>query len=79
MNSPWTVVALGLIILFIEWITGNINKTTILAVAILVLLGGIFPPFAVMFAAVILVYLMLTRGQKVLARLTPSSQQPKAP
>ena len=74
MNSPWTVLAIGLIILFIEWISGTLNKTTILALAILILIGGIFPPFAIMLAAVILFYLMLTRGNKLLARLTPGGK-----
>lgn len=76
MNSPWTALALGLVILFIEWIAGTINKTTILALTILVLLGGIFPPFAIMFAAVILLYLMLTKGKTVLSHLNP---EPSAP
>lgn len=72
MKSPWTTFALAIVILFIVLVTGKFNGTTLLALLVLVILGGIFPPFAVPFAAVILVYLLLVHGPDAVKKVTPT-------
>lgn len=66
MNSPWTVIALALVILLIEIVTNQWNDGILIALLILILVGAIFPPFAIGFSALILLYLVLRRGPTVL-------------
>lgn len=72
MNSPWTVLAIAIVIFFIELLTKGWNQTLLISLLVLVLLGAIFPPFAIAFGGAILLYLIVTRGTDILKPFTPT-------
>lgn len=74
MNSPWTVFGIAIAIFFILLVTNRFSGTVLLGLLALVILGGIFPPIAVPFAAAILVFVLLVHGQEALSKLTPKAK-----
>lgn len=67
MDSPWTGLAITVVIGIVDWITRkSLSDTTILGLIGLALLSAIFPPLGIMMGAAVLVFLGVTRPQSTL-------------
>lgn len=82
MNSPWSGMSVAAIIGIMDYvIRGSVSDTTILGLIGLCLLCAIFPPLGLMFGIVIVLYLAITNGGKVLGpfnSLKPTSTYTQA-
>ena len=62
MNSPWSIIAIGIALVVVTALAGVMKPTTLGAILIYVVVGMIFPPLGVWLGLAMLLYLILAHG-----------------
>lgn len=70
MNSPWSVVAIAILLLIVTIMAGVFKPVTLAALLVFVILGMIFPPVAIWVGAIMLLYLLMVHGVNVASNVT---------
>lgn len=65
----WTVVVIAAVIALVHIVRGQFTATTLLALVLLVLVGALWPPLAILIGGVALVWLTFTQGVPLLRQL----------
>jgi hypothetical protein len=69
VGSIWTVVVMAAVIALIAIVRGHFKASTLLALVVLVLVGALWPPVAVLIGGVALVWLAFTQTIPLLRQL----------
>ncbi len=70
MNSPWTVLAMALVVLFFSWAAGTLGPPVWWGLLVVVLIGMLFPPLAIGLLGIALLWLIFAHGTTVLQKVT---------
>lgn len=68
-NSIWTVVVIAAVIALVAIVRGFFKASTLLALVVLVLVGALWPPAAVVIGGVALVWLAFTQAVPLIKQL----------
>lgn len=68
-NSIWTVVVIAAVIALVAIVRGLFKASTLLALVVLVLVGALWPPAAVVIGGVALVWLAFTQAVPLIKQL----------
>lgn len=69
MKSPWTTVAIGIVLAAILIVSGKWNDSLLLALLLLFLIAAIFPPAGVTIGGLALLYVILVHGRTAIEHL----------
>lgn len=69
MRSPWTTVAIAIVLTAILIVAGKWNGTLLMALLLLLLIAAIYPPAGVTLGGLALLYVILVYGQTAIAHL----------
>jgi hypothetical protein len=66
----WTVIAIAAVIWALGMITGAFSTRMLIGILFFVLIGAVYPPFGIGVGSIVILYLMLVKGQNVLSWIT---------
>jgi hypothetical protein len=70
LKSPWTVVGLAVVILALQFLRGGVNAVLFVGLAVLLIVGFVFPPLGVGLGAVVALLLLFTTGPTALGKVS---------
>ncbi len=70
MNSPWSVIAIGIALVVVTALAGVMKSSTLGAILVYVVVGMIFPPIGIWLGLAMLLYIILAHGLTVSKTIT---------